>query len=417
MKRLLIYIAVIYLVFFVASPSSAAGIDNRQNFSAEFFRTYNRNAATDSADAAAYNPAGVMLMDKGAYINLSAHFVDKEYINNVDGSDLSQDKPSVVPGLFAIYKQDRWAAYGTVTIPGGGGKGEYKNGNASTAIAGQKLINSTPYTSIKSQQLEGESYYLGYTLGGAYKINDTVSISLGTRYISAKSEFKASLTVQGPAPDLTSVGEYEKTADGWGGIFGLNITPDKDLNIGIRYETRTKLDFAHEVTSDTGAGLLAGQTVPITDGKKIRRDLPALLGLGLGYRMTPRIKLDMSLTHYFNENADWNGTENLVNDGFDIGAALEYAFSDKLKSSVGYYYTKKGIEPKDMLKESPELDGHIIGGGLGYEYIPGLEFNLGLGKAFLKSESYIDTSSGSAMNIEYTKNIIFMAFGVQYKFK
>ncbi|GAG03979.1 unnamed protein product, partial [marine sediment metagenome] len=55
MKRLLVFLCVSALVFAVASPLMAGGIDNKTTFSAEWVRTLNRNATTDSADGVVYN--------------------------------------------------------------------------------------------------------------------------------------------------------------------------------------------------------------------------------------------------------------------------------------------------------------------------------------------------------------------------
>ena len=43
----------------------ASGIDNKTNWSVDYLRSLNRNAATDYADIVAYNPAGKTLMDDG----------------------------------------------------------------------------------------------------------------------------------------------------------------------------------------------------------------------------------------------------------------------------------------------------------------------------------------------------------------
>ena len=102
MKKLFIFACVIGLVLSGASPLFAGGADNKTNWSAEYIRTLNRNAATDSADIVMYNPAGVMKMEDGLYGNASAHNVLKYYNNEINGVNFDQDKPSVVPGLFAV---------------------------------------------------------------------------------------------------------------------------------------------------------------------------------------------------------------------------------------------------------------------------------------------------------------------------
>jgi long-chain fatty acid transport protein len=399
-------------------PALAGGIDNRTNWSAEYIRTLNRNAATDSADIAAYNPAGIMKMDNGAYVNMSAQYVDKKYTNNVNGTDLESDEPSIVPGLFGIYKKDKWATYGAVTVVAGGGKVEFKDGNARTNIAGQSLINGVgALTTISNQSVNAESYYIGYTLGGAFSVNDFISLSLAARYIDATNEFKGALTVTGLATS-SHYSEYKQTADGWGAIIGANLRPTDKLNIGIRYETQTHLEFTYDVKADTpgiiGTGLLKRQG--INDGDKVRRDLPALLGLGISHQCTPKLRAEVDLTYYFNENANWNGAENNAGNGYDVGLALEYIFNDKIKGSVGYMYTDVDQDAQYKTPENPALGASTVGAGIVYTPRPALDLNFSVGKVFYEDASYTDITSGTALNIEYKKDIIFLAFGIQYKF-
>jgi len=77
MKRMLAFVCISALVFSIASPLMAGGIDNKHNFSAEYIRTLNRNAATDSADGVVYNPAGVVKMPDGFWLNLSGQYAFK----------------------------------------------------------------------------------------------------------------------------------------------------------------------------------------------------------------------------------------------------------------------------------------------------------------------------------------------------
>jgi hypothetical protein len=127
MKRLVVFLCVSALVFAVATPLMAGGIENKHNYSAEYIRTLNRNAATDSADAVVYNPAGVVKMEDGFYVNLdsadavvynpagvvkmedgfyvnlSGQYAFKDYSNTVGGTEFDQDEPDIVPSLFALF--------------------------------------------------------------------------------------------------------------------------------------------------------------------------------------------------------------------------------------------------------------------------------------------------------------------------
>jgi long-chain fatty acid transport protein len=444
MKKLLVFLCVAGLIAASASPLFAGGIDNKTNWSAEYIRTLNRNAATDSADIVAYNPAGVMKMENGLFGNLSVQYINKDYTNKVDGTDYDSTEPSFLPGLFALYKQDKWAGFFAFTIPGGGGFVDFKDGNYITTVGGA-LINLTAdrtmdatlqgmgfpaaplgtyYGTIASQQMEAESYYYGFTIGGAYKINDMFSVSLGARYIDAHREAKGSVTVSptatGAALGATNIPgnvDYEEDADGWGGIIGVNIAPSSELNIGLRYETKTSLDFDQKVNTDN-LGLLP--SLGVNDGASVSRDLPATLGLGLSYKFTPKIRVETNFTLYLNSDAGWTDTAPTsrdpsdVDNGYDIGIAVEYTFNNKLKGSLGYLHTDTGIEAKNMESLNPELNANTIGAGVAYEAMPGMMLNFSLGNAFYEDDSFVSQETGDT--VEYQKNNFFLSFGIQYKF-
>jgi long-chain fatty acid transport protein len=409
MKKLFVLLCVAGLIAAGAPSLFAGGIENKHNWSAEWVRTLNRNAATDSADAVSYNPAGVMKMDSGLYLNASGQYALKDYSNTFQGVKYETDEPDFVPSLFTLYKQDKWAAYGAVTIVVAGGKVDYENGDTTTFLLAQNIIGSLGGT-LSSHRLEGKSYFVGYTLGGAYKINDILSVSLGARYVDASREFKGNATLLGTAfGNITPAIDYEETGDGWGGIIGVNVSPIEELNIGLRYETKTSIDLETKVTQDTVPGGL------LTNGAKRNRDLPALMGLGVSYKFTPKIRVEANLTYYFNEDADWqdnpvtSADETQKNNGYDIGIACEYTFNPKWKASVGYMYTDVGIDADNMSIETPELDAATFAGGVAFKPVPNLDLNLGILKTFYGDAT---TSSG----IFYEKDVIIIALGVQYKF-
>ena len=79
MKKFIGFIIAVGLVLYGASPLFAGGMINKNNLSAEYIRTLNRAAATDSADIVAYNPAGVVKFDDGLVGNFSFHTFNKDY--------------------------------------------------------------------------------------------------------------------------------------------------------------------------------------------------------------------------------------------------------------------------------------------------------------------------------------------------
>ncbi len=430
MKKLLVILCLSSLVLLTSSPLIAGGITNKQNLSIEYIRTSSRNASMDSADAAVFNPAGATQMEDGFYINGGAFYALKDYSNKIGGIEYSSDEPSIVPSLIGLYKKGNWAAFGAFTIPYGGGKVIYDKGNATTMGYGPLLtaglnyaltqppysLPSAPYYSlpINSQSIEAESLGYGLTFGGAYQYNDLISIALGARYIKAEKQAQASVSI-GPSALGAGLGipvrtfniDYEEEADGLSAFIGLNITPQESLNIGLRYETKTKLDFKTTVNRD--------DTGMLINGSKQREDLPGLLGLGLGYRINPDLKLDMSFTYYLEKSADRQAARfQHVGNGYDLAIAAEYVFSPKLRGSLGYMFTYIVMDPSNMQPEAAELDANTFCGGLVYAFRPGLDLTFALMKNIYSSEAYNNNVLG---NIELSKDLFNLGFGLQYKFR
>jgi long-chain fatty acid transport protein len=424
MKKLSVILCPCIFVLLTVSPLMAGGITSKQNFSIEYDRTASRNAANDSADAAVYNPAGVMQMEDGLYLNAGAFYALKNYSNTIGGITHESDKPSAVPSVIGLYKKDTWAAFGAFTLPGGGGEVVYDNGSASILGYGMLLMAgansaltrppySLPaaayYNTISSQSLESESIYYGLTFGGAYRVNDLVSAALGIRYVKADKETRASIAI-GPSalgalygiPARTFNIDYRETANGLGGFAGLNITPDDSFNIGLRYETSTGLDFETAVSMD--------DTGMIEDGSKKREDLPGLLGIGIGYRINEDLKVDTSFTYYLEKDATRQDARfQDAGNGYDLAMAFEYAFNPKLKGSLGYMHTTVNMDPDDMLPEAAELDAHTICAGFVYALMPGLDMNFALMKNIYNPEARSD-------GIKLDKKLFCLGFGLQYRF-
>jgi long-chain fatty acid transport protein len=401
-------------MIFVHTPIFAGGVENKHNWSAEYMRTLNRNAATDAADAVAYNPAGVGKMGNGFFANLSVQQVLKDYANTVDDAEYASNTPSLLPGIFAVYNTDKWSAFGGVTIPIGGGKVEFDNGNATTLAIAGALVAATPAAAqyrLEDHAISAESYAVGYILGGAFKVHEMISVSIAARYIDSKNDAEGSVTAGsafGPAvaPDIVADLKFEQAAAGWGGIIGLNVYPTEKLTLAGRYETRTDLDYEIDIKEDN-LNVLAG--MGYSDGATSSRDLPALLALGVAYQMTSRLRAETNLTCFFQESADWEGAEDDVDNGVEAGLAVEFAFTPEIKASLGYLYTETGIDVDDMLPEAPELDAHSFGGGLSLSLSPKLDMNIALTRIDYISETTSD-------DVTYEKEATVLAFGLQYQF-
>ncbi len=441
MRRILPVLCVLGILF-SSALACAGSIDYLSNQSAEYLMTFSRNAATDSADIASYNPAGIVFLPQnGLYLNTSAQYLLKPYEQTYRGQTYKQDEPTVIPNLYTVYKQDKWAVFFAATVTAGGGKIKWKEGNATTAglilqTAGAAALSGggTGATAINSQSLEAFSRYIGLAPGAAYKVNDSISFAVAGRYIKANRYARAfadfSMDAIGAVPgNETSVlvdSDFDYNARGFGGILGMDIKPVENLMLGLRYETVTKLDFKYSASSRSAAvtgpvpalndtlsnGLLATLASLDKDGQKVRYDLPAVLGLGVNYTVMPGLDVMSSLNYYFIKNADWEGVNGYHN-GWEISLGVTYMVTPKLKAGVGYLNTVSGeTDSTPYVAENPHLDSWTGGLGLAYTVTPNFDVTLAGSRTQYRTDS---NNGGTADEVEFKKVVNNIAVGVQYR--
>lgn len=274
----------------LTSSLQAGGIINKQNLSAEYIRTLNRNAATDAADATVYNPAGTAMMENGLYMKADAIYFWKDYTNQMPSTPaifnlgtLDSQEPSIIPGLFALYKHESWSAFFAVTVPGGGGQVNYNDGDARTVMLtapgavgglGTYLGGPTGNPTNINQRIEADSYYVGYSLGAAYKVFEPLSVSGGVRYVDAYQKFKGKAVGSLNSIDV----KIERTAEAFNYFLGLDYAPIKDLNLALTYMSNTPLNFKAD-TRDTSPGQVVSRNVGWADGTHEREDLPGYIAV------------------------------------------------------------------------------------------------------------------------------------------
>ena len=107
-------------------------------------------------------------------------------------------------------------------------------------------------------------------------------------------------------------------------MIGIYIHPSDKLNIGIRYESQVNLDWDTETNGSNQFGLILLNAFGREDGQSYARDLPAVLALGLEWKILPKLTLKPSFSLYFEKDADWD-TQNYAVDGnsFDLALALQ----------------------------------------------------------------------------------------------
>jgi long-chain fatty acid transport protein len=414
------------LISLSATPLFAGGILNKQNQSIDYFRTLTRNAATDAADIVVFNPAGVMQMKDGFYTKLDAMYIAKEYSNVVPGfGKFESTEPSIVPGFFSLYKQGPWAGFFSVTIPGGGGTVDFKNGNARTlALAGgimrSSFLPSPPYPpgiaafhQINDMYIKADSIDIGYSLGVAREINSKFSVSGGLRFVDASQEFKGDAVLSNPAPLTTVPVDLKRNAQGVGFFLGADVKPVEKLNLALTYFSNTELDYKSLVSEGNNIASAVGWA----NGTKQREDLPGLLGFGASYQVAPKLRVEADFTYYLESSATFGDTRfKDAGNSWDLAFSGEYTINEQWKASLGYMHTQiNGMKSTDLLVEAPELDANTIGTGFVFSPTNQWQISFSLAKVWYDSVTTDVDSSRAPADSQLKKDVWAVGVGVQYR--
>ena len=435
MRKGLVGFMVFVVLVGLSSSIYAGGIINKQNLSADYIRTLNRNADTDMADAAAFNPAGTAMMENGLYVKADAVYLWKDYSNQMPSTPaifnlgtLESGEPSIIPGFFSVYKQDRWSGFFAVTVPGGGGSVRYQDGDARTVMLsapgavgglGTYLGGAAGNPTNINQYIEADAHYVAYSLGAAYKVFDSLSLSGGVRYVDATQKFKGRATgTTGPANSVNI--KIERTDEAYNYFLGMDYAPIKDLNFALTYMSNTPLNFKSD-TKDNSPGQAVSRNVGWTDGTHEREDLPGYLAAGVSYFILPgKLRIEPNFTYYLEKQAKFEGRrfqDSNPGNSYDIGAALEYILNPQWRFSAGYLHTEiKGMKSQDLLPEAPELDANSVCLGLVYSPIERLDLTLGAERSWYESLKTDVNSSRAPAHTQYDKDVYGLSFGIQYRF-
>ncbi len=419
------------LLFIVFSPVSifAAGIYQNQNQSAEFIRTVNRNASTE-VDAVYFNPAGTVFLKDGVHLYLSDQYInDQREVRN--SSKVIQTYVAVpseqkyngtattflYPDIYFVYKSKDLAIFGGFGIIGAGASAAFNNGLPmfDTLALGYLAALSGGFENLNYKSnisMEGMQAMLGFSLGGAYKINNILSFALGARlvYFIQTAEIKFHW-IEGSGPginpaDVTDM-QISMTADGIACsiIASAHVRPLPNMNIGMKFEYHTPLDVKNNTKimevpkklwdmEDVRKGLES-----YSHGAVSKKTMPMLASIGISYLFFSKLKVEIDFTYFFNKATDW-GTDKYneiisqkFNDGYDVGLAVEYEIINGLKMSVGSTYSVSGRTEKSSNDVDIGLDAITLGFGVTYAFTENLQVKAAAMHVFFRSQTFENDTS------------------------
>ena len=198
--------------------------------------------------------------------------------------------------------------------------------------------------------------------------------------------------------------DAKQTGSGFAPILGLYISPMEGLDIGIRYEGKAELTLENETkVDDTGL---------YQDGVETSADMPAMLSVGVGYTVMPSLRFVADFNYYFNEDVDWEGREEFVENGVEYGLGLDFAVNDALRLSAGYLSGSSGAKDQYHSDFSQSFTTHTVGVGGRYYINEGLYVSFGVSDTFYEDIEKDNVSYGG--NETYDKSTLNFAIGVGF---
>lgn len=393
-----------------------------------------------------YNPAGLTWLEDGLYIQLNNQSLLKDYSMEKNGKKFKSDLSSpVVPSMQLVKKKGKNAFFFHSGAIAGGGSVFYNNGIATFEGIGESIGAMTGgAVSLKfldSAGIKGQSFYIAIQAGVARQFTENWSFAAGVRLTAAERKFRGTATFDGKAMGVLPLFknnrgvfdiDSERQALGVTGILGLNYHhPSDRFNLGIRYETKTVLDFDNKEKRLKNGFLNSSNTIPglgnvgelfydvlgkdgaikqwMAEGSG-KRNLPTVIAIGASFKATDRLILSTSLNSYLIEAEDdaWGNFDNF-DYGYEIAFGLDYILTDKITLMAGYQYTDTGANSNTHTDTDHILDADMIAVGIKYKATEKLEL--------IGTYSHVMYRSDTSSKYKTTYNKTVDAFGIGMKYK
>lgn len=188
----------------------------------------------------------------------------------------------------------------------------------------------------------------------------------------------------------------EQTGAGFTPILGIQISPAENLNIAVKYEMKTILKLTNDTEVDD-LGLFP-------DGAESRNDVPAVLGIGVGYKPADWLEAQFSYTGYFNKGVNWGQntrdlaiwksvdptkirTREIDNNGYELALGFQFNLNDNLAFSIGGMYGDMGIADSYQSDFSFSNPSFTIGGGVMWKITDKLVFDAGVSNTYYQDQT------------------------------
>lgn len=263
-------------------------------------------------------------------------------------------------------------------------------------------------SSAQRSQIEGGLRAAGLTPGQIQAMSISQAHDI---YAQKASDLNGLASMLEGASGLTGDVEVntKQTGTGITPVFGLNISPADNLNIGIKYEHKTRLELTNDSKkADLGYNFLK-------DGEKISDDIPGILSIGADYKFSSKISATATFINYFDKGVNWGiniyGQERTIDsNGWELALGLEYKITDNFAVSLGGMQSTTGVS--EQYQSDFRYSNSSNTGALGFQWKISVDLLLDAGMMYTihkdveksfgtHTETYGKTTTGFAIGLAY----------------
>lgn len=398
--------------------------------------------ANISVEGAFYNPAGLTKLEDGTYININGYLTILKESMTLDNKKYEAKSYPVTPSMNLVYKNNKNAFYFNTSIIGGGATLKYKDGVAGLVLGADAVNKLDPFKNTPlalnveylKGNFKGENRYYQGLIGTAYQLNETFSFSVGGKYVYAtrklNGEAEYSYDKASPLASFVS-GDYlnidgKRTAQGIGGVLGLNINLTESTLISVKYDTPVKLNFKASTSESEKIHLnFIGKNVGISDyytvfkdGTKERRDLPGVLSLGISQKIE-KTTLLLGYNSYFNKGTKMDGTSYRNGNEFNLG--IIYDINNRWSLTAGLNIADTGANRATYTDLEYALNSQTYGAGVIFKPDEKNEINLSMAYMHYNSKNgkdrtFIDDVTLEKSKVQYKTSAFSFGVGYTHKF-
>lgn len=375
----------------------------------------------------------------------------------------------IIPSIQASYNWERWSVNGAFALGGGGGKCEFDDGlgtfealyagqiyqNVVSQLAGSiapALIGQgmpQEQASSMAQQMaqqsfggydlnaymKGRNYQFHLTLGTTYKVLDNLSAFVGLRGIYATNNYNGWVSdvdayythpvTQQTVQQQLSQNSLDLNTDqvGFGitPVIGMDWQVNSHWNLAFKYEAPTKLKLKNSSRMNAYTAAVAQTNAVLgqfADRRKVREDIPAILGAGAKYSPVDKVRLMAGWHFYFDKQAKKEGDkQDLIDKGtMEFSAGAEYDVCKWLTISGSWQNTSYRVSDAFMNDLSFNLSNNSMGIGARVRLTERCNVDLGYMQSFYHRRDVVTaTAAGAKQDHYFRKNRVF-GLGVNFEF-